>query len=289
MVEQADLKEAVRQRYAAAAQAALGLAGGGCCGPSGRGDGAADPITSGLYDIGEAPSEGAVAASLGCGNPTALIDLRPGQDVLDLGSGGGLDVLLSARRVAPGGTAYGLDMTDEMLQLAERHRAEAGITNARFVKGAIEAIPLASASVDVVISNCVINLSTDKDAALQEAFRVLRPGGRFAVSDIVLLRPLASQWSSLVGLWTGCIAGALLGSDYLGKLAAAGFDNPTIQVTRTYSHADLVELAEQIPTGSLPAGVSIAEAIGALDGAFASAFIRADKPTGQQRRSSELA
>lgn len=280
MAEQVDLKEAVRERYAAAAREALTVVGGGCCGPASHGAGPTDPISSGLYDQAEAPSEGAVAASLGCGNPTALIDLRPGQDVLDLGSGGGLDVLLSARRVAPGGTAYGLDMTDEMLRLAERHRAEAGITNAMFVKGSIEDIPLASASVDVVISNCVINLSTDKDAVLREAFRVLRPGGRFAVSDIVLLRPLAPQWTSLVGLWTGCIAGALLDSDYLAKLAAAGFERPTIQVTRTYAHAELVELAEQIPPQSLPAGISMAEAISSLEGAFASAFIRADKSAG---------
>ena len=197
--------------------------------------------------------------------------------MLDLGSGGGLDVLLSARRVAPGGTAYGLDMTDEMLALAERNRAEAGIDNARFVKGGIEDIPLAAGSVDVVISNCVINLSTDKDAVLREAFRVLRPGGRFAVSDIVLLRPLEEEWASLVGLWTGCIAGALLDTDYLSGLSAAGFANPSVQVTRAYTREDLTELADQLAAAELPEGRSLEDAVDALEGAFASAFIRADK------------
>jgi SAM-dependent methyltransferase len=235
-------------------------------------------VSSGLYDDTEAPSAGALAASLGCGNPTALTDLSPGQDVLDLGSGGGLDVLLSARRVAPGGMAYGLDMTDEMLQLAERNKAEAGIANATFIKGTIEDIPLAEASVDVVISNCVINLSTDKDAVLREAFRVLRPEGRFAVSDIVLLRPLAPEWVSLIGLWTGCIAGALRDSDYLAKLEAAGFATPTIQLTRTYTREDLIDMAGTLPPGSLPDGISPEDAIQSLEGAFASAFIRADKP-----------
>jgi SAM-dependent methyltransferase len=277
MRAQAELREAVRERYASAAREALQLADGGCCGPSCCGDKAADPVSTGLYDPADAPSATALAASLGCGNPTALTDLQPGQDVLDLGSGGGLDVLLSARRVAPGGTAYGLDMTDEMLELAERNRAEAGIGNATFIKGTIEDVPLADASVDVVISNCVINLSTDKDAVLREAFRVLRPGGRFAVSDIVLLRPLAPEWVSLVGLWTGCIAGALVDSDYLVRLEATGFADPTIQVTRTYTRTELLEMAETLPPGSLPEGLTRAEAVASLDGAFASAFIRADK------------
>jgi SAM-dependent methyltransferase len=277
MSEQVELREAVRERYAGAARQALQLAGTGCCGPSGCGTGSSDPVSSGLYDDTETPSAGALAASLGCGNPTALINLEPGQDVLDLGSGGGLDVLLSARRVAPGGTAYGLDMTDEMLQLAERNRAEAGITNATFIRGTIEEIPLAEASVDVVISNCVINLSTDKDAVLREAFRVLRPGGRFAVSDIVLLRPLAPEWMSLVGLWTGCIAGALLDTDYVAKLEGAGFNEPSIQVTRTYTRDDLLELAETLPPDSLPEGITPEDAVTSLEGAFASAFIRAGK------------
>ncbi len=270
-----ELREAVRDRYAAAARE-LSLTGtGGWCGPDCCG--ASDPISSDLYDGADSPSAGALQASLGCGNPTALIELSPGQDVLDLGSGGGLDVLLSARRVAPGGTAYGLDMTDEMLALAERNRAEAGIENATFVKGGIEDIPLAAESVDVVISNCVINLSTDKDAVLREAFRVLRPGGRFAVSDIVLLRPLEEEWASLVGLWTGCIAGALLDTDYLSGLRAAGFANPSVQVTRAYTREDLAELADQLAADELPEGRTLEEAVDALEGAFASAFIRADK------------
>ena len=277
MTEQLELREAVRERYAGAARQALQLAGGGCCGPSCCGDGTDDPVSARLYDDTEAPSEGALAVSLGCGNPTALIDLHPGQDVLDLGSGGGLDVLLSARRVAPGGTAYGLDMTDEMLQLAERNQAEAGITNATFIKGTIENVPLPDASMDVVISNCVINLSTDKDAVLREAFRVLRPGGRFAVADIVLLRPLAPEWVSLVGLWTGCIAGALLDTEYLAKLETAGFSSPSIQLTRSYSRDELLDMAGTLPAGSLPEGVSSDEAIAGLEGAFASAFIRAEK------------
>ena len=277
MTETTELREAVRQRYAAAAQLSLAGASGSCCGPSCCGDtAAADPITRDLYDGVESPSQAALSASLGCGNPTALIDLVPGQDVLDLGSGGGLDVLLSARRVAPDGTAYGLDMTDEMLALAERNRAEAGIDNARFIKGTIEDIPLPDAAVDVVISNCVINLSTDKDRVLAEAFRVLRPGGRFAVADIVLLRPLEPRWVSVVGLWTGCIAGALTDDEYLAELAAAGFANPTVEVTRSYTDEDLAELAGGL-ADALPDGLGIDEAVAGLTGAFASAFIRADK------------
>ena len=276
MTGQLELREAVRERYASAARVALDL-GGACCGPSCCGGGSSDPFSAGVYDGTDSPSDGALAASLGCGNPTALTALEPGQDVLDLGSGGGLDVLLSARRVAPGGTAYGLDMTDEMLELAERNRAQAGITNASFIKGTIEDVPLPDTSVDVVISNCVINLSTDKDAVLREAFRVLRPGGRFAVSDIVLLRPLAPEWVSLVGLWTGCIAGALLDADYLERLEAAGFTDPTVQITRTYTNEDLREMSRILPVGSLPDGSTTEEAVASLTGAFASAFIRADK------------
>jgi SAM-dependent methyltransferase len=276
-MDQIEVREAVRERYAGAARQALQQVESSCCSPSCCGGGSSDPVSSGLYDDTETPSASALAASLGCGNPTALIDLEPGQRVLDLGSGGGLDVLLSARRVAPGGMAYGLDMTDEMLQLAERNRAEAGITNATFIKGTIEDIPLPAASVDVVISNCVINLSTDKDAVLSEAFRVLRPGGRFAVSDIVLLRPLAPEWASLVGLWTGCVAGALLDSDYVAKLEAAGFSDAGIQLTRTYDREDLLEMAGSLPPGSLPDGSSAEAAVASLEGAFASAFIRATK------------
>ena len=295
---------AVRDRYAAAAHVSLAAAGcdcgpgccadtshadraaetaaaGGCCSSSccGSEGATADPITGNLYDPAEAPTQGALQASLGCGNPTALVDLQPGQDVLDLGSGGGLDVLLSARRVAPGGIAYGVDMTDEMLQLAERNKAEAGIDNATFVKGSIEHLPLSDSTVDVVISNCVINLSPDKDAVLAEAHRVLRPGGRFAVSDIVLLRALEPHWAALVGLWTGCIAGALLDTDYLAKLTAAGFTDPNIQITRRYTPDDLAELANQLATEHLPAGSTPADAVDALQDAFAAAFIRATKPT----------
>jgi SAM-dependent methyltransferase len=275
MVGDAELRESVGQRYATAALTLLGSPTGSCCGPSGCCGGSNDPVSRDLYEPAGTPSETALTASLGCGNPTALIELAPGQDVLDLGSGGGLDVLLSARRVAPDGIAYGLDMTEEMLALAERNRIEAGITNARFVKGTIEDVPLPAASVDVVISNCVINLSTDKDRVFAEAFRVLRPGGRFAVSDIVLLRPLPPEWVSVVGLWTGCISGALLDTDYVARLAAAGFRNPTVQVTRTYTDDDLVDMAGGF--GALPGGAGAEEAIAVLHGAFASAFIRADK------------
>lgn len=275
-----ELREAVRERYASAATASLTVIDSSCCGSGSSccgGDDFVDPITANLYDADSSPSEGALTASLGCGNPTALIELEPGQDVLDLGSGGGLDVLLSARRVAPGGIAYGVDMTDEMLHLAQRNKAEAAITNAVFLKGTIESIPLPDASVDVVISNCVINLSTDKPAVLAEAFRVLRPGGRFAVSDVVLTRELAPQWATLVGLWTGCIAGALLDADYLSLLSRAGFVDPSIQVTRTYATTELTEMATQLAASELPDGVTMANAVQALDAAFVSAFIRAEK------------
>ncbi len=276
-IDEAELREAVRQRYATAARASLNQVGSSSCCDSSRCS-SSDPVSSNLYDDTSTPSEAALAASLGCGNPTALIDLQPGQRVLDLGSGGGLDVLLSARRVAPDGVAYGLDMTEEMLALAERNRAEAGITNATFIRGRIEDIPLPAASIDVVISNCVINLSTDKEAVLREAFRVLRPGGHFAVSDVVLLRPLAPEWVAMVGLWTGCIAGALVDTDYLDLLRAAGFRNPEIQLTRTYSDADVQEMAALMASDDLPAGVDTYAAVQSLTGSFANAFIRADKP-----------
>jgi SAM-dependent methyltransferase len=267
---------AVKERYASAARQSLSVApvGCACCGPTGS-----DPISGGLYDQEEVPSQGALSASLGCGNPTALITLEPGQDVLDLGSGGGLDVLLSARRVAPGGIAYGVDMTDEMLELANRNKAEAGVTNATFVKGTIENVPLPDATVDVVISNCVINLSSNKHAVLAEAHRVLRPGGRFAVSDIVLLRPLEPALASIVALWTGCIAGALLDSEYVSELASVGFTDASVQITRGYDRSDVEALAAQLSPADIPAGMDIDEAIDSLDGAFASAFIRAVKPS----------
>lgn len=298
------VREAVRERYAAAAQTHLDLAesvesGCGCeescCGGSARPErdtsssccassccgtdavAAGDPITSGLYDADQTPFEAALAASLGCGNPTALAQLEPGQDVLDLGSGGGLDVLLSARRVAPGGTAYGLDMTPEMLALAERNRVEAGVDNATFLRGMIEDIPLPDEAVDVVISNCVINLSPNKDVALAEAFRVLRPGGRFAVSDIVLLRDIPDDLRGVVGLWTGCVAGALRDEDYLDKLRSAGFEQASLEITRRYDRADLEALAEALDPSDVPDALSLPAVVDALEGTFASAFVRAVK------------
>lgn len=283
------VREAVRERYSAAAALSLSEAGASCCGPADPaersccGEGGklhgVDPITSGLYDEAETPFDAALAASLGCGNPTALAELASGEDVLDLGSGGGLDVLLSARRVGPSGTAYGLDMTTQMLELAERHRREAGVENARFLLGSIEEIPLPDAAVDVVISNCVINLSPDKDAVLRESFRVLRPGGRFAVADIVLLRDIPEALRSVVALWTGCISGALRDEEYLDKLRLAGFERAGVEVTRRYERTELEAMADHLDSAQLPPGMSLDEGIDALDGAFASAFIRASKPT----------
>lgn len=288
-----EIRQAVQERYASAARLSLltpaGGAGGGCCTTEPTAESTAccgesakthaiDPITSGLYDEADTPFDAALAASLGCGNPTALAELRPGEDVLDLGSGGGLDVLLSARRIAPGGTAYGLDLTPEMLELAERNRAEAGVDNARFMLGSIEAVPLPDAAVDVVISNCVINLSPDKDAVLREAFRVLRPGGRFAVSDIVLLRPIPDALRGVLSLWTGCISGSLLDRDYVAKLQSAGFEGASVEVTRRYDTTALEAMADQLDPEHLPEGMTLAAAIEDLDGAFASAFIRATKP-----------
>ena len=279
------VRSVVRDRYAAAARTTLdlldgaGTSAGSCCGSGCCAEPAdSDPITRDLYEPGESPSEGAIVASLGCGNPTLLVDLQPGQNVLDLGSGGGLDVLLSARRVAPGGTAYGLDMTPEMLELARRNQTEAGIDNAQFLLGTIEAIPLPDASVDVVISNCVINLAADKDPVLAEAFRVLRPGGRFAVSDIVLVRPIPEQLVGVVGLWTGCVSGALLDTDYVAKLTAAGFADAAVEVTRTYDRTDVEALAEALAPGELPEGLDVEAAVDALVGTFASASVRARKP-----------
>ncbi len=294
-----EVRAAVRDRYAGAARGhlAVGAATTSCCGSAGASDDrgtagesaaaccgeaskmqAVDPITSNLYDESDTPFDEALAASLGCGNPTALAELRPGEDVLDLGSGGGLDVLLSARRVGPDGTAYGLDMTPEMLALAERNRDQSGLTNAQFMLGAIEDVPLPHASVDVVISNCVINLSPDKDAVVREAFRVLRPGGRFAVSDIVLLRDIPDGLRGVVSLWTGCISGALRDADYLAKLGAAGFEDAGIEVTRRYERSELEAMSDQIDAAQLPEGLTLTEAVDALDGAFASAFVRAAKP-----------
>ncbi|MFN8145962.1 MAG: arsenite methyltransferase [Candidatus Nanopelagicales bacterium] len=271
-----ELRAAVRDRYAASASTVLAdLGRSSCCSPVDS-----DAITRDLYDAdqaGEVP-QAALAASLGCGNPTALAALEPGQTVLDLGSGGGIDVLLSARRVGPTGKAYGLDMTPEMLELARRNQAEAGVENAEFLHGTIEDVPLPDATVDVIISNCVINLAADKDPVLAEAFRVLRPGGRFAVSDMVLLKPLPDLAYRAMALFTGCISGALLDADYRDRLAAAGFVDVDLEVTRVLRIPELEEMAQQLPPGVIPDGVDPSAVIAEMDGAIASAFIRATKP-----------
>jgi arsenite methyltransferase len=268
-----EIKEIVKEKYG---QAALRVTGGGssCCGASARLDGGSvDPITSNLYDAnqtGQIPEE-AVRASLGCGNPTALAKLNPGETVLDLGSGGGIDVLLSARRVGPTGKAYGLDMTDEMLALAWENQRKAGVQNVEFLKGEIESIPLPDNSVDVIISNCVINLSADKDKVLREAFRVLRPGGRFAVSDVVVRGDVPEQVRRSMEMWVGCIAGALKDSEYVGKLAKAGFESIDIEPTRVYG----IEDARRFLTGE---GIDVNSIASQIENKFMSAFIRAVKP-----------
>ncbi|MGI8989739.1 MAG: arsenite methyltransferase [Bryobacteraceae bacterium] len=266
------LKEAVKAKYG---QAALRVNTGGssCCGAGAALDGCRDPITSNLYDAsqtGTLPEE-AVLASLGCGNPTALAELKAGETVLDLGSGGGIDVLLSARRVGPTGKAYGLDMTDEMLALARENQRKAGVANVEFLKGEIERIPLPDNSVDVIISNCVINLSGDKDRVLREAFRVLKPGGRFAVSDVVTRGAVPDEVRKNMLLWVGCIAGALGDYEYVAKLTRAGFDGVEIEPTRVYS----IEDARTFLSGQ---GVDVDAMVPAVEGKFLSAFIRATKP-----------
>ncbi|MDZ7592097.1 MAG: arsenite methyltransferase [Rubrivivax sp.] len=281
MTTDTPIKDIVRQKYGEAAQrvSQSTSAGTSCCGGATSASGASglldgcDPITSNLYDAAQAGTvpEAAMLASLGCGNPTALAELKPGETVLDLGSGGGIDVLLSARRVGPTGTAYGLDMTDEMLALAQQNKQASGLTNVHFLKGEIEHIPLPANAVDVIISNCVINLAADKDRVLAEAFRVLKPGGRFAVSDVVVRGEVPPALRRNMELWIGCVAGALSDRDYLDKLARAGFADAAIEITRVYGvddareflaqqSADLQQLAEQV------------------DGKFASGFIRATKP-----------
>jgi arsenite methyltransferase len=264
------IKDAVRAKYSQAAM----RAGGSCCGPSD----CASPIISDLYTAVEtgALPEAAVLASLGCGNPTALAELRPGETVLDLGSGGGIDVLLSARRVGPAGKVYGLDMTDEMLALARENQRKAGADNVAFLKGEIEAIPLPDSSVDVIISNCVINLSADKDRVLREAFRVLRPGGRFAVSDVVTRGEIPEAVRRDVLLWVGCIAGALDENDYRARLAAAGFEAIAIEPTRIYR----VDDARAFLTGK---GIDVDAIAAQVDGKFMSAFVRARKPRADER------
>lgn len=281
-----DVTTVVREKYGAAARRVLAVAdaaptadAGGCCGPVNSccgGDafnGTVDPITSNLYVNGETDvlPEAAVLASLGCGNPTALAELHPGEVVLDLGSGGGIDVLLSARRVGPTGKAYGLDMTDDMLALARRNAAEAGVTNVEFLKGRIEAIPLPDASVDVIISNCVINLSADKGQVLAEAFRVLKPGGRFAVSDVVVRGAVPAAVRRSMELWVGCVAGALEEEEFRALLTAQGFTGVDIEPTRMYRSED----ARAFLAG---AGVDVDAHLDDIDGRFMAAFVRATKP-----------
>ena len=275
-MSETNIKESVKEKYG---QAALRVKSGGnsCCGAT-PSSGCADPITSNLYDenqTNQIPQE-AVLASLGCGNPTALAKLNPGEVVLDLGSGGGIDVLLSAKRVGPTGKAYGLDMTDEMLALANENKRKAGAENVEFLKGEIEHIPLPDNSVDVIISNCVINLSADKDAVLREAYRVLKPGGRFAVSDVVTRGEILPEIRNSVLLWVGCMAGALDEAEYRNKLSSAGFEQVNVEPTRIYRAADAREyLAE--------AGIDADAIAPEVDGKFISAFVRAVKPTSQSK------
>jgi ubiquinone/menaquinone biosynthesis C-methylase UbiE len=267
------VKEVVKEKYGEAALRVISGSGSACCGSSPSSRSAVDMITGGLYDSlqkSELP-EAAVLASLGCGNPTALAELKAGETVLDLGSGGGIDVLLSAHRVGPGGKAYGLDMTDEMLALARENQKKAGVENVEFLKGEIESIPLPENAIDVIISNCVINLSGDKDKVLREAFRVLKPGGRFAVSDVVTKGGISPEIRQSVLLWVGCIAGALEEDEYREKLAAAGFESIDVEPTRIYSAEDALSFL-------LDKGVDVEKFGSQMDGKFMSAFIRARKP-----------
>ncbi len=270
------IKEVVREKYG---QAALRIKSGGstCCGASRSAGCGCDPITSNLYDSSQAERipEEAMLASMGCGNPTELAELNPGEVVLDLGSGGGIDVLLSARRVGPTGKAYGLDMTDEMLALANQNQHKARLENVEFLKGEIENIPLPDNSVDVIISNCVINLSADKDKVLREAFRVLKPGGRFAVSDVVTRGEISSEIRQSVLLWVGCVAGALEDVEYRSKLAAAGFEHIQIEPTRIYRMED----AREFLSGH---NLNVDSLAPQVDGKFMSAFVKAVKPMAKQ-------
>ncbi len=270
-----NIKEAVKEKYGEAALRVLSGGSSSCCGAAATCGTDIDPITSRLYDrdqVTQIPEE-ALKASLGCGNPTALAALNPGETVLDLGSGGGIDVLLSARRVGPTGKVYGLDMTDEMLALARENQRKAGVAeNVEFLKGEIEHIPLPDNSVDVIISNCVINLSADKDRVFGEAFRVLKPGGRFAVSDVVTRGEMIPEIRERVLLWVGCIAGALEENDYRSKLAAVGFDNIEVEPTRIYRIDD----ARSFLSGQ---GIDVDAIAPQVDGKFMSAFVRATKPS----------
>ena len=284
-----ELAQVVRDKYGDAARRVLSATTlplaeqGGCCTPAAGTinsccggaafDGQTHPITANLYVNGEVDElpEAAVLASLGCGNPTALAELKAGETVLDLGSGGGIDVLLSARRVGPTGMAFGLDMTDSMLELARRNQAEAGIENVHFLKGSIESIPLPSASVDVIISNCVINLSGDKRQVLAEAFRVLKPGGRFAVSDVIVRGVVPQAVRESMELWVGCIAGALEESEFARMLEEVGFESPTFEPTRFYAAKDAAAFLAQ-------SGLDVEAVANEIDGKFLSAFVRAEKP-----------
>jgi arsenite methyltransferase len=288
----ASLRSSVQARYGEAARRVTeGKTGANCCGPADGSSGCCgstteswDPITANLYDEGQAagvPAE-ALLASLGCGNPTALADLKEGEVVLDLGSGGGIDVLLSAKRVGSTGKAYGLDMTDEMLELANANKARAGATNVEFLRGNIESIPLPSNTVDVIISNCVINLSGDKRAVLAEAFRVLKPGGRFAVSDVVVRGEVPEAIKRSMELWIGCVAGALEEQEFIGLLTQVGFENPTIEPTRIYKAEDAAAFLANT-------GLDVQQFARDVDGRFMGAFVRATKPAATPRKPLEMA
>lgn len=269
-----NIREAVKEKYGEAAKRVSSGADSACCGtsPASSIEGC-DPITSNLYGEGDASAvpEAALQASLGCGNPTLLAKLQPGETVLDLGSGGGIDVLLSARRVGPTGKAFGLDMTDEMLALAEENKRKSGLTNVEFLKGEIENIPLPENTVDVIVSNCVINLSGDKDRVLREAFRVLKPGGRFAISDVVVRGEVPAELRKSMELWVGCVAGALSEGEYQQKLAAAGFESIDIEATRVYN---VVDAREFLSAAGIDANVIAPK----VQDKFISAFVRARKP-----------
>src|SRR6266481_4110144 len=273
-----NVKEVVREKYGQAALRVTSGAGNPCCraDPSGP-EGSCDPITSNLYDAAQEDEvpDTAIKASLGCGNPTALAELKPGETVLDLGSGGGIDVLLSAWRVGPAGKVYGLDMTDEMLALAEENKRKSGLTNVEFLKGEIENIPLPDNTVDVIVSNCVINLSGDKDRVLREAFRVLKPGGRFAISDVVVRGEVPEEIRKSMELWVGCVAGALSDTEYQQKLAAAGFEAIHIEPTRVYNVDDAREFLNA-------AGIDADQIAPKVQDKFISAFVRATKPSAPQ-------
>jgi ubiquinone/menaquinone biosynthesis C-methylase UbiE len=272
-METPDIKEVVKEKYGQAALRVQRGEANGCCGASAASELGCDPITSNLYDVTQSGliPDSALKASLGCGNPTALAQLNPSEIVLDLGSGGGIDVLLSAKRVGPTGRAYGLDMTDEMLSLANENKRKAGAENVEFLKGEIEQIPLPDNSVDVIISNCVINLSADKDRVLREAFRVLKPGGRFAVSDVVTRGDILPEIRSNMLLWVGCVAGALDENYYREKLSSVGFAQIDVEPTRIYRAEDAREF---LATEGMDAAAIASE----VDGKFMSAFIRATKP-----------